>query len=125
MKKIIDVSIGIVIGVAITLIAMLLLSFVMLSLNIDREFASPFATVSVSLGAFVSSMYSARKIGDRGYLVGLAVGLAVFAIIAIISVIVNPGGLTYNSLFHLIIITISSVIGGILGVNIGKNKKFI
>ncbi len=124
-KIIINTAVGLIIGVGSTLLLMLLFAALMLSLDIDRNMASPFATISAAVGALLSSLFAARKIGDRGYLVGLLVGLAAFAVITAISLIVSPNGLGYNTLFHLIIITLSSVIGGILGVNVGKSKKYI
>ncbi len=113
------------IGVAVTFLVMLLFSAIMLLTGIDKAFAVPFATVSLAVGSFAASMYSSSKIGDKGYLIGLITGAVVFVVIMLISLVINRSGLTINTLFHLVIIMLSSVIGGIIGVNKGKDKKYI
>lgn len=114
-----------VIGIAVTFLTMVLLSAVMMFTGIDRAFAVPFATISIAIGAFIASLYASSKIGDRGYLIGLIIGAVFFLIIMLVSLIVNRSGLSYNTLFHFVIIMLASVVGGIMGVNRGKNKKYI
>jgi len=116
---------SILIGVGVTVVAMLVFAAAMLFLEVDRGLAKPFATVSVALGSLFASMYAAKKIGDRGYLIGALVGLAVFAVITIIALILNEGNFTNNTIFHFVIIVLASIIGGIVGVNKDKSKKYI
>ena len=116
---------GVIFGLITTLLLMMGFSALILALDIDRAYAQVLSTVSVAAGCFVASLYSAHKIGGRGYLVGLIIGVVTFSIITIISLIINKGGLTSNTLFRLAIVVLSSMIGGIVGVNRGKNKKYI
>lgn len=116
---------GVIFGLITTLLLMLGFSALILALDIDRAYAQVLSTVSVATGCFVASLYSAHKIGGRGYLVGLIIGIVTFGVITIISLIVNKGGLTSNTLFRLAIVVLASMIGGIVGVNRGKNKKYI
>ncbi len=114
-----------IIGVVATLIFMLIFSAALLFLNLDRAYATPFATISLAIGSLVASYYAAKEIGDRGYLIGIIVGGVVFLIITILSIIIGRSGLTANTAFHFVIILLASVVGGILGVNKDKNKKYI
>lgn len=114
-----------IIGVSISLLFIFIFSLIMLFGEIDRAFAAPFSTFSVAAGTFFSAMYTAHKIGDKGYLWGIVTGSITFFIILIISLIVDNSGLSMNTLFHFIIILLSSLTGGIIGVNKGKNKKYI
>lgn len=116
--------IGAVLGVLSTLVIMVIFSAVLLFFNIERAYAVPFATVSLAVGSFIASRYTAKKIGDKGYAVGLIIGLIVFAVITILSLIFG-NGFSLNTLFHFIIIILSSLVGGILGVNSNNHKKFI
>lgn len=117
--------VAVVIGVVVSFGFMLLFSAAILYLNLDRAYAAPFATISIAAGTFFASFYIAKKRGDKGYLVGIITGVLVFAIITVLSLIINRSGITKNTLFHLIIIVLSSTVGGVLGVNKGKNKKYI
>lgn len=114
-----------VIGVAVTFLSMLLSAAIIMLLNLDRAFSVPLATISLALGSFAAAYYVSSIIQNKGYLIGTLVGLITFGIVTIISLIVNKNGLTVNTLFHLIIILLSSAIGGILGVNKNKSKKYI
>ena len=107
-----------------TAVIMLLLSVVMNLLETDAGYAPIFATVAVSIGAMVSSYRLSSKRKSRGYLNGITVGISTFAIITVISFFVDGGGITFNTLFHLILIMLSSLIGGIAGVN-KKEKSYI
>ena len=89
------------------------------------EYATVFATVSLAAGGFVSAFYFAKKIAKKGFLVGLLVGGAEFIIVTFISLFADKGGITVNTLFHLIIILLSSLIGGIVGVNKAGKQKYI
>lgn len=116
---------AVVLGVAITLVFMLLFAVLIYFMGLDRAYSTPFATISVAAGSFSAAFYIAKKRGDRGYLVGIVTGVLVFAVITVLSLIINRSGFNTNTIFHLIIILLSSTVGGILGVNKGKNKKYI
>jgi len=112
------------VGVLTTLVSMLFFAAIILFLNIDRAYAAPFASISIAFGCFIASKITAKKIGDKGYLIGLIVGTVVFIIITLLSLILG-GKLSINTLFHFVIIILSSLSGGIVGVNSNKSKKYI
>ena len=116
---------GIVFGVIVTALSLCASAAAMLCLEADHALAAPIATVCVSLGALVGSYFSSYKIGDKGYKIGAIIGLLFFAVITIISLIIKHGGFTANSIFHLVIIVLSSIIGGIMGVNKKLRRKYI
>ena len=60
-NKKITYIIGQIIGVFTTLGIMLTFAALMLFFNIDRAYATPFATISVSTGGFVASYYILKK----------------------------------------------------------------
>ena len=94
---------GGIIGVLSCLAMMLIFSAVLLCFNIDRKFAAPFATISVAIGSYISSRITAKKIGDKGYMIGLIIGSVIFVVITVLSIIVG-NSLSLNTLFHFIII---------------------
>lgn len=116
---------GTIIGVVLTLVAMVLFAAVMLIFNLDRNLSVPFSTVSLAIGCFVAAMYTSKSVGEKGYLVGCIIGIVVFVLVTVLSLIITGDGFSYNTLFHFIIILLSSVSGGILGVNKTKKTKYI
>ena len=82
------------------------------------KYAAVFATVSAAAGAFAAAWFLARKMGSK-------VGFASFALITLASLIINRGAVTGNTLFHLVIIILSAMIGGVLGVNKNTGKNYL
>ena len=54
---------GTIIGVAITLISMVVFAAIMLIFDLDRSLSVPFSTVSLAIGCFVAAMYTSKSIG--------------------------------------------------------------
>lgn len=113
------------IEIFVTLAAIFVFAAVMLFSELPTEYSTIFATASVALGSFLAAYYVAKKLSKRGFAVGLIVGGITFLIITLISIFTDKGSFTSNTLFHFIIIMLSSLIGGIIGVNKGLNKKYI
>lgn len=112
-------------GVLTTALFILLFSVFMYLSQMGYEYATVFATVSLAAGTFISAFYAAKKIGEKGFLTGIIVGGITFLLVTVVSLIVDNGSVTSNTLFHFIIIMLSSLIGGIIGVNRAVNKKYI
>ena len=108
-----------------TAIFVLLFVLIMFFTESGYEYTAIFGTVSVAVGILVSSFLTAKKIGKKGFLTGITVGLIVFALVTIISLIIDDSSFTVNTLFHLIIYVLAGAIGGILGVNKTSNTKYI
>ena len=122
-KKIAYIKGGII-GVLSSLAAMLIFAAILFIFNVDRKYSVPFATMSVAVGSYIASRFTAKKIGDKGYIIGLVLGSVIFVVITLISFVFG-NGLSINTLFHFIIIMLSSLVGGITGVNKDKHKKYI
>ncbi len=110
--------------IIITAIFVVLFGLFMFLTGKGFELAPLFATVSLGLGSGFAAYFAASKIGNKGLLNGFIIGITSFLIIALISLIVDDGSVTLNTLFHFIIFVLSALIGGVLGVNKRENKKF-
>ncbi len=123
-NKLLPILITGIIQIIVSLLAISLFSVILNLANIDYKYSPVFASVAISLGAFASSLYMSKKRGNKGYLIGMAVGGITFLLVTIIGLIINQGGLTVNTLFHFIIIMLSAITGGIIGVN-KKGKRYV
>lgn len=116
---------GAVLGIIVTVVSVAIFSAVILFLEMDRIYAPAFATVALSLGAFFAACYSAKKIGKKGYITGLIMGLLFFCAVTLFALVFDDNGGGFTTVFRLIIVTLASLIGGISGVNKDKNRKYI
>lgn len=114
--------IGALLGIGSTICAICLFAALMLVLKMDRAYASFFATISVSVGAYISAFYISRKTGEKGYFVGFLTGSAYFAFITLLSLIITKSHISSNTAFHFVIVILSATVGGIFGVNKKKSK---
>lgn len=114
--------IGFAIEIAVTLLAMLFFALIMYFSGATGKYAAVFATVSVAIGSFLASFWTARKNETKGWRTGLIIGLLTFILVTLISLVINDSGVSVNTLFHFIIIMLSSFIGGVMGVNKQKHK---
>ena len=122
--KILPIIITVLLQIAVTLVFVAIFSLAINLANIDYKYSPVFGSVSAALGAFVSSYFLSSKKKSKGYLLGALVGGITFIIVTLVGMIINDGGITINTLFHFIIIMLSAITGGVLGVN-KKGKKYI
>lgn len=116
---------GTLLGVAVTIFSMIGFAALMLIFNMDRKLSLPFSTTSLAIGCLLAAMYTAKKVGHKGYIIGFIIGVIVFVLVTALSLIITGDGFSYNTLFHFVIILIASITGGILGVNRGRKNKYI
>lgn len=113
-----------IIEILVAAVFICIFGLLMMILELDKINSPLLANISISIATLVSSYITSKKIGNKGYLTGLIVGGVTFLIITLISFIIDDGSITTNTLFHLIIIILSGMIGGVLGVN-KKQEKYI
>ena len=119
-----NILISAVIQIIATVICMLLFSLIMYVFKTEEKYSPLFASVALATGSFINSFYISSKKKEKGYFNGIIVGSITFIIVTVVGLIVSSGSVTLNTIFHFIIILLSSIIGGILGVN-KKPKKYI
>lgn len=112
-------------GVIVTAVFIFIFAAVMYFLELDKMYSVIFATISVALGCFSAAYVASYKNKSKGFLIGLTVGGITFAVILLISLIVDKGAIGINTIFHFIIFMLSAIIGGVMGVNKANNTKYI
>lgn len=116
---------SVLIGLTVTALLILIFSVIMFATEMNKDYAVILATASVAAGSFAAAFYAAKTVQSKGFMVGLIVGGITFLAVTLISLIIDKGALSMNTLFHFIIFMLSSLIGGIMGVNKAANKKYI
>ena len=116
---------GAILGTAIISI-LLVLSALLLSLGVlPITAASICSTLSLSIGALLSSIFTLKNLKKNGLVTGLILGIVLFLIFTCISLIATLSAPTLLTLLKGIITMISASLGGIIGVNLAAKRKII
>ena len=121
--KAISYAIAVFVGVVVSFLFMLLFAIIIASADLTDGFIAPATSLASALGGLSAGFTASKILKSGGIINGLITGGILFAIVIIVSLFLDRGGLTANTLFNFLIIMISALIGGVLG--IGKNKKYI
>ena len=115
---------GILIGIAVMLLFLVIFSLVIMYAQLDRALSAPLASLCIAIGVIVSSYFIAFCIGEKGYLIGLVTAL-IYLAISLVSAVLNGTEIGINALFRFVIVFLSGLIGGILGVGKKNKRKYI
>ena len=82
-----------------------------------------FSIACTMVGTLVGSFLSARLMRENGWLVGLAAGILFYLTVVLVNAGIGIAGTGLISLSRLVIILVTSLIGGMLGVNVRKKLR--
>lgn len=123
-NRIFVTALSVLAGMAVFIIVMLFFSFIMTLADIPLKIYSLFALVSAGLSGFVSALILAGISQRNGIKKGLECGLIITAIYFVSAIFIKQG-LNISLLLKPSVIIISSVIGGIYGVNRKTSYKWL
>lgn len=104
----------------------LILNLIVTLLNyiniINLKFINIFSFIIPFISCFLSSIYLGKKSNNKGYIEGIKLGLIINIIFISINFILFNSGFKINNIIIYIIITISSILGSMVGINLKKNN---
>ncbi len=115
--------IAIIIGFAVTFGVLLVFALFSTFADLNEAFATPFASLSLAAGGFTAGLIASKRLKRGGLINGVICGGVIFTVVLLISLAIDEGGLTINTLFNMIITLLSAVIGGIIGTNRKSKTK--
>lgn len=118
-----NLLISLVVSIAVVFVVLALSSIILLKTNMNDALVNVLNLISFSIGAFTGGLTISKLFKEKGLVYGLINGLVLFSISFIISLIINFSAPSLFSLIKLIAISISSLIGGVIGVNTKKKRS--
>ncbi len=111
----------------VSLISIFLLIFLLTTLNYFDIFGNTLTNILIFSGFFILIFYNSFKISknktQKGWLEGIKIASIVLVIWLGLKLVFNPT-FSLNNLFYVIGIYITSIMGGIIGINAKKSSKF-
>ncbi len=90
--------------------------------SINSTFLSKLSIILTAVSFFIISTLASSKSKDKGYILGLKLGLIMIILLILINLIFFRSNINLDRLIYYIILLISSLLGGSFGKNI-KLKK--
>ena len=119
MNKIKNILKSIIGAFIVTLICILVFSFILANTNLSDNYIRPVLLGITFFSISINSFLCLKKIKSKGLIYGLVIGVSYIFVLFVSSCVLNSGvNLTIYSYIQIIICILSGIIGGILGVNI-------
>ncbi len=115
---------GTILGIISSTVLIFIFAFILTICDLGEAAAFPCSSVSMGLGGFIGAFYSAKKIGEKGYVCGLLIAIIMLVISTIVSMFLNGFNFTEKTLLRALIVVIMSMLGGIIGIN-KKTKSLV
>lgn len=114
-----DFGKSLVLSIALTIVALMLLSAILNFTDTSEEIISTSIIVISSVCIMIGSFVVSKKLKERGIINGIILGILYMFILYIISSFANGNfSLNMSSCIMICVGIISGIIGGILGVNL-------
>lgn len=119
-----SVALGAGVGVAATMLLIIAFAAVLASVDLPESSPVIIASVCIGLGALLGGFVSAKRNGHSGLLCGLLCGAVVFLLFAFVALIIGSDiGITF--IIRLLVALLFGGIGGIMGINLRRKRKYI
>ena len=120
-KIILTVLVGILVGLAFSIIILLIFSLIITVKDIPQGAIPTLSAVSVALGCFAGGLTGAKLHRKSGLAVGILIGFLIYLLLLFAGTLAHGDGLSASTLIKLVVSVASGGIGGIIGVNTRKN----
>lgn len=110
---------GLALAYIVTFIMMLIFSLLLTYTSL-KESIIPVLNTVIMIGSIVlGSIYLTFKIGEKGWLNGMIIGVLYFLILLLLNkLIITDSSITFYSFTKLLISIVTGVIGGMIGINL-------
>jgi putative membrane protein (TIGR04086 family) len=109
---------GVLRGLILTLIIAFLLALIQTYSSIGESALSISILLTSMISIIYSSIFAAKKINNKGWLVGLLVSILYVAIIYIAAFVWGKDAINIKDLWRVILALVTGILSGMLGINL-------
>ncbi len=115
---------GLIFSIIVTFIFMCIFAFMATNFDFSEDMLLILSLVSMTLGSMFGGFVAGKINKEKGFIIGAINGFVLFLIITLISLIFNQNSITIVTLIKLVTLVLSSMIGGVIGVNTTHKRHF-
>lgn len=117
-KNYVYIGKGVLRGLILTLIIAFLLALIQTYSSIGESALSICILLTSMISIIYSSIFAAKKINSKGWLVGLLVSILYVAIIYIAAFVWGKDAINIKDLWRVILALVTGILSGMLGINL-------
>ena len=119
-----SVALGAGVGIAATIIFMLLMAAVLASVDMSEGAPAVISTLCMGAGAVLGGFVAAKRNGRNGLIVGLVSGAAMFVLFALVALALGSdvGG---AFVVRFAVSVFFAAVGGVLGINLRRKRRYV
>lgn len=117
------VALSVLIGALFCALLLLLMSVLLSTQNIPQFAIHPMASFAISAGGFVAGFCCAKIMREKGLAYGAFCGAVLTVIVLLAALALKDNGFGIPALLKTAFIMLSSMLGGVLGVNTRRRRK--
>lgn len=115
---------GLLIGLVSSLVIILIFSIVMTMKDIPQGFVPTLSAIAVAVGGLAGGFTCAKLMKKSGLVVGIISGIILYAVLLLTGLAFGSKGVDLSTLIKLVIAVVCGGMGGIMGVNTRKSRKY-
>lgn len=120
-----SILLGLSVGIGSTAVLTLIFAAVITAAPASLRASGALATAALVLGSFLSGFFSAFKHRKKGMLTGAVTGLIYYIVLVALSLLLLRSVTSSSVFIKLAVITVSSSLGGIFGVNFKLGRRVL
>lgn len=124
MRVMKSILFSLLIGIIVSIVVLMIFSLVITLKHIPQGLVPTFSAISVAIGGFSSGLSCAKFLKRDGLIFGLISGGCLFIMLALTGLAFGQSDINYLTAIRLAISLICGALGGVLGVNTRKSKKY-
>lgn len=118
-------ALGYGVSLLVSILLFMLFAFIICAADLQKSTAYPLSSLALGIGGGIGAYVGAVKTKKNGILCGIAVGGLLSFTFTVTAIIINGSNFTSLWFIRFTIVLLSSIIGGIIGVNKVSRKSLV
>lgn len=118
-----NTAVSLLIGIAATLLCLVVFSFVMTKLDAPDGIVSAMSSIALCVGSYFAGFVLSKRRRKNGLLTGIFCGIGIFIVTFLLGLLFAQITPSLGIFSKLLMVLVCSAIGGVVGVN-SKRKRY-
>ncbi len=115
---------GSIVSILSSGILLFIFSLILTKIDLPFPLTMPISIVILGFSTLIGSFIGTKSFGKKGFFIGLCISLVIFLTLLLLNLSIEPQGFGTIAIIKAVVVLITGIIGGVLGVNKKNSAKF-